>query len=131
MRGRSHLKIPSQSSLCTFRNTIDNVHSVSGANTIAQELGKSVSHEIVLVSPQMRGQTTGSTEIYVQTVSEDGLSFYATKDDFMNRKFIMQEMHQDFVDGENDWDKPFEQDPFYNPSSDATILGFANVYIAR
>jgi len=99
---------------------------------MARELGKDVTHEIVLVSPQMRGRSDGLTEIYVQSVNENGTSFYATKDDFMNRKFIMQEMHQDYIDGEADWDMPFEQDPFYNPQiTSGTILGFANVYMAR
>lgn len=98
---------------------------------MARELSKDVTHEIVLVSPQMRGRTDGLTEIFVHSVSDSGNSFYATKDDFMNRKFIMQEMHQDFIEGEPDWDKPYPQDPFYNSSDPCTILGFANIYIAR
>ena len=44
---------------------------VSGANSMARELGKDVHSEIVLVSPQMRGRKDGATEIYVQTTNED------------------------------------------------------------
>ena len=107
--------------------------SVSAANSMSRELGKRVRHELVLVSPQMRGQSGGQTEIFVHTVGLDNpeLSFFASKDEFMNRKFVMQEMHQDFLDGEVTWDKEFEDDPFFNSLTNASLLGYAHVYIAR
>ena len=49
----------------------------------------------------------------------------------MNRKFAMQEIHQDFLDGEAEWNRPYEEDPFFNSTNPYTILGFANVYLAR
>ena len=107
--------------------------SVSAANSMSRELDKRVRHELVLVSPQMRGQSGGQTEIFVHTVGLDNpeLSFFASKDEFMNRKFVMQEMHQDFLDGEVSWDKDFEDDPFFNNLTNASLLGYAHLYIAR
>ena len=36
---------------------------------------------------------------------KSGSEFMFSRADFLDRKFLMQEMYQNFQDGEKDWDK--------------------------
>ena len=46
---------------------------------------KDVRFEIVLVGPQLRGESSGIPEIYVQVVTGDKAPFYMRENNFMNR----------------------------------------------
>eukprot|EP01137_Pigoraptor_chileana_P032730 Opistho-2@22590 len=46
---------------------------------------------------------------------------------FLNRKFIMQEMYQNYVEGD-EWDQPQEKDPFWEPSDMEQLIGSVHVY---
>lgn len=47
----------------------------------------------------------------------------------MNRYYGMQEMYQNFADGDADYDLPPERDPFYEPPDSAIILGHATMFL--
>ena len=55
--------------------------------------------------------------------------YYLAREDFMDRKFEMQEIYQDFLDGMPDWNPPVEEDPFLHMADEETIIGYASVYI--
>ena len=79
---------------------------VNEANAISEELNKRVFFEIALISPQARGLKDGRTEVKVKMrnlVTEHEWMWSRNK--FLNRKYLMQEMYQNFVEGE-DWDLP-------------------------
>ena len=60
--------------------------------------------EIILVSPQARGLKEGRTEVKVKMRSlvNDGACLFA-RNDFLDRKYRMQEMYQNYIEGET-WD---------------------------
>ncbi|CAL1526285.1 unnamed protein product, partial [Lymnaea stagnalis] len=47
---------------------------------------------------------------------------------FMNRRYLIQEMYQKYLDGENISSIPKEQDPFWEPVEDV-LIGTANVFL--
>lgn len=59
----------------------------------------------MLISPQARGDKQGRTEVSVKMkdLTNDNEWLWG-KNKFVNRKFIMQEMYQNFVDGDTEWD---------------------------
>ena len=76
------------------------------ANAISAQLNKKVKFEIALISPQARGLTEGRTEVNVKMKDmKSGNEFMFSRADFLDRKFLMQEMYQNFQDGERDWDR--------------------------
>jgi len=60
--------------------------------------------EIILVSPQARGLKEGRTEVKIKMRSllNDGSCLFG-RNDFLDRKYRMQEMYQNFIEGEL-WD---------------------------
>ena len=60
--------------------------------------------EIILVSPQARGLKEGRTEVKVKMRSlvNDGACLFG-RNDFLDRKYRMQEMYQNYIEGEA-WD---------------------------
>ena len=62
--------------------------------------------EIVLLPPQARGLKDGRTEVKVKMRNLDnGYSWMWTRNQFLERKYRMQEMYQNYVEGEQ-WDLP-------------------------
>ena len=104
---------------------------VNGANKMARELQKGADYEITLVSPNLRGQSTsGLTEIWVKLQDEStGNVYYIPKAEFMNRKFEMQEMYQDYLEDNPNWNN-VANDPFLQPADQETIIGYASIYVA-
>lgn len=101
--------------------------------------------EIVLVSPEMRGLTSGLTEvtplftsmirsfpfqiwIKVHNVSEDTY-FLWEKSRFMNRYYGMQEMYEAKQDGSEEWNMPKERDPFYEPPDSPVFIASSVVFL--
>lgn len=62
--------------------------------------------EIVLVSPQARGHKEGRTEVKVKMrhLTTDHAWLWTTNQ-FLDRKYRMQEMYQNYVEGE-EWQLP-------------------------
>ncbi|VDM51050.1 unnamed protein product [Toxocara canis] len=85
-------------------NLLPNVYR---ANSMSKELKRNVNFEIALVAPEARGLTDGLTEIWIKVHdSVDDTYFMWEKNRFMNRYYGMQEMYQNFVEGDTDWDVP-------------------------
>lgn len=62
--------------------------------------------EIVLLPPQARGLKDGRTEVKVKMRNLDnGYSWMWSRNQFLERKYRMQEMYQNYVEGEQ-WDLP-------------------------
>lgn len=102
---------------------------ISETNAMAEELKKKVKFEILLISPQARGLKEGRTEVKVKMKSlEDDAEWVWNRNKFLNRKFLMQEMYQNYVEGE-DWDLPQEKDPFWEPDDAEVFIGSAHVYL--
>ena len=62
--------------------------------------------EIILLPPQARGLKDGRTEVKVKMRNLDnGYAWMWNRNQFLERKYRMQEMYQNYVEGEQ-WDLP-------------------------
>ncbi|XP_046565118.1 LOW QUALITY PROTEIN: kinesin-like protein KIF28P [Haliotis rubra] len=95
---------------------IELMPSVEECNSISEELDKKMKFELMIVSPEARGQLKGRTEVMIKVVNlETKHEWIWPREKFLNRKFLMQEMYENFQDGEENWDVPQDQkerDPF-------------------
>ncbi|KAL5006291.1 hypothetical protein ScPMuIL_015097 [Solemya velum] len=97
---------------------------VNEANAMSEELDKKVKFDIALVSPQARGVRDGRTEVMVKMKNlGNGNEWMWDRNKFTNRKFLMQEMYQNFIDGDDDWDLPQDKDPFWEPADIPQLIG--------
>lgn len=102
---------------------------ISETNAMAEELGKKVKFEIMLVSPQARGLREGRTEVKVKMKStNEDAEWIWDRNKFLNRKFLMQEMYQNYVEGD-EWDLSQERDPFWEPFNAEVQIGSAQIYL--
>lgn len=90
------------------------------ANSISEELDQKVKFELLVVAPHNRGVDKGTTEVFVKMRDlESCLTWVWSRQQFINRKFLMQEMYEDHQEG-----KPFarEKNPFIeDPNTDVLI----------
>ncbi|XP_064648285.1 kinesin-like protein KIF28P isoform X2 [Lineus longissimus] len=99
------------------------------ANAMSEELDKKVKFECALISPQARGLREGRTEVKVKMVNmETGNEWMWDRIKFINRKYLMQEMYQNYVQG-GEWDVPRDQDPFWEPVDTDLLIGSVHVYL--
>uniref|UniRef100_A0A914YMR1 Kinesin-like protein n=1 Tax=Panagrolaimus superbus TaxID=310955 RepID=A0A914YMR1_9BILA len=106
---------------------LPNVHR---ANSMAKELKKPVKFEIILNAPEARGLSEGLTEIFIKVYNTaEDTTFMWDKNRFTNRYYGMQEMYQNYVDGDSDYNLPPERDPFYEPPDSTIILGHASMFL--
>lgn len=103
---------------------------INEANAMSEELDRKVAFEPVLVSPQARGEKDGRTEVKVKMrdLTNDN-EWVWDKNKFINRKFIMQEIYQNFVDGDPDWNVSKEKDPFWEDSNTDVLIGSVHLYL--
>ncbi|XP_054154280.1 kinesin-like protein KIF28P [Oppia nitens] len=112
------------------KDLLEVIPTVDEANAISEELEKFVRFEIMLVSPQFLGKPGDRTEVYVRMRNiESGQEFEWTKDEFLNRLYVMKEMYQNYESGEEDWDLPPERDPFVEDAHRECHIGTAQVYL--
>jgi hypothetical protein len=57
-----------------------------------------------------------------------GNKWVLSKNRFLNRKYMMQEMYQNYVE-DLEWDVPPEKDPFMEASETETMIGSVHVYL--
>ncbi|ELU02132.1 hypothetical protein CAPTEDRAFT_196619 [Capitella teleta] len=102
---------------------------VEEANSISEDLDKKKQFEMVLVSPEARGVLKGRTEVFVRVSDlETNHEWMWPREEFLNRKFVMQEMFQKHQAGENvDW--PTERDPFYEDPKKEIHIGSVKVWL--
>ncbi|XP_070536744.1 kinesin-like protein KIF28 isoform X2 [Ptychodera flava] len=119
----------SNEDLLLQEDLVDMLPAVEEANAISEELDKKVKFEIVVISPKARGMTSGRTEVCVKMRNLDnGLEYIWPRDKFFRRKYMMQEMYQNYQEGE-DWQLPDEKDPFTEPADLEVQIGSCNVYL--
>ncbi|XP_077993433.1 kinesin-like protein KIF28 [Glandiceps talaboti] len=119
----------SSEDLLLQEDLVDMLPAVEEANAISEELDKKITFEIVVISPKARGLASGRTEVCVKMRNmENGLEFIWPRDKFFRRKYMMQEMYQNYQEGE-DWQLPDEKDPFTEPAELEVQIGSCNVYL--
>ncbi|KAK7465940.1 hypothetical protein BaRGS_00037478 [Batillaria attramentaria] len=120
----------SKEDLLLQEDLIELLPMVNEANSMSEELDKKVKYELALVSPQARGLKEGRTEVMVKMKNlENGNEWLLDRNKFINRKYLMQEMYQNFMEGDKDWDVPKEKDPFWEPPSSDVQIGSVHVYL--
>ncbi|XP_013407574.1 kinesin-like protein KIF28P [Lingula anatina] len=103
---------------------------VNQCNAMSECLNKKRFFEIALVSPQARGLKEGRTEVMVKMKNlENGNEWMWPYDKFLNRKYKMEEMYNDFINDEKDWDEPPEKDPFEESADSAVLIGSVQVFL--
>jgi len=103
---------------------------VGEANAMSEEMNKKVKFEIVLISPRARGKKDGRTEVCVKMKDlPTGNEFVWDRNQFINRKYLMQELYQNFVE-EGSTDVPKEEDAFWEDPDSEVLIGSVHVYIA-
>ncbi|KAJ8309792.1 hypothetical protein KUTeg_011657 [Tegillarca granosa] len=60
--------------------------------------------------------------------TENGNYWMWDRNKFINRKFIMAEMYQNYLE-EDDWDLPQDKDPFWEPADTEILLGTVHVHL--
>ncbi|XP_033111082.1 kinesin-like protein KIF28P [Anneissia japonica] len=120
----------SKEELLLQEDLIEIVPMVSEVNAMSEELKKNVRFQIALISPKARGLKNGHTEVMIIMKNiENENEFLWNKDKFLNRRYLMQEMYQDFVEGDKDWDREKEMDPFWEPPDTEIVVGNAHIYL--
>nr|XP_006817089.1 PREDICTED: kinesin-like protein KIF28P-like [Saccoglossus kowalevskii] len=103
---------------------------VSEANAMSEELDKKVRFEIAIVAPAVKGLKHGRTEVNVVIRNlENGTEFMWQRNKFLNRKYMMQEMYQNYMEGDSDWDVEKEKDPFWEPPETEALIGYVHLYL--
>jgi len=96
---------------------------VNEANAISQELDKKVSFEVTVVSAKARGLSEGRPEPYVVMKDlQTGVEYLWPKAKFINRKYVMDEMYENYEDGD-DWQLEDEKDPFTESRDVESLIG--------
>jgi len=102
---------------------------VENANSISEDLDKKMKFELMVVSPEARGELSGRNQVMVRVVNmETKHEFVWTREKFLNRKYVMQEMYQNFTDGE-EWDVPKEKDPFDEDYNTEIHIGSVKIWM--
>ncbi|CAL1536203.1 unnamed protein product [Lymnaea stagnalis] len=93
-------------------DVLDLMPAIDNANSISEDLDKKMKFELMVVSPEARGELTGRTQVMIRVINlETKHEWVWSREKFLNRKFVMQEMYQNYLDGD-EWDLPKEKDPF-------------------
>lgn len=103
---------------------------VEELNNISDELDKKIHFEIIMITPEKRGEVGGNTKVEVKVNNlVDKTVFYWDKNTFQSRRFEIQDMYNNFKMKDKNWDLVQEKDPFYqNPETTKTVIGVATFY---
>ncbi|XP_064610352.1 kinesin-like protein KIF28 [Liolophura sinensis] len=105
---------------------------VSEVNAVSEELNKHKSFEVVLISSVaqegMYGANQGTKVMVKMKNLLNANTWLWERGKFMNRRYLIQEMYQKYLDGEDVLKIPREQDPFWEPPEDV-LIGTANVFL--
>ncbi|XP_071502786.1 kinesin-like protein KIF28P [Diadema antillarum] len=120
----------SKDELLIQEDLVELIPHVSEANAMSEELKKRVRFEIALISPTARGAKHGRTEVSICMKNVDNENeFLWSRNKFLNRKYLMQEMYQNFTDGDKYWDVEQDRDPFWEPPDTEVMIGCVHVYL--
>ncbi|XP_078336846.1 kinesin-like protein KIF28 isoform X12 [Crassostrea virginica] len=112
---------------------------VSEVNAVSEELNKQKSFEVVLISAaaQEGGDVTqsqasnqqGEKRVTVKMKNLlNGNTWLWERGKFITRRYLIQELYQKFLDGEDVSNIPKEQDPFWEPTEDV-LIGTSNLFL--
>lgn len=104
---------------------------VGEANAVSEELDKKMAFEVVLISgaAQGGGGDKGGTKVSVKMKNLINENIWLwDRGKFTNRRFLMQDLYQRWLDGEDISKVPKEEDPFWEPPEDV-LVGTANVFL--
>lgn len=104
---------------------------VSEVNAISEELNKHRSFEVVLISSaaQEYGSNAGTKVMVKMKNLLNGNTWLWERGKFMNRRYLIQDLYQRFLDGDKSVLKiPKEEDPFWEPPEDV-LIGTCNVFL--
>ncbi|ELT99958.1 hypothetical protein CAPTEDRAFT_223727 [Capitella teleta] len=106
---------------------------VSEVNAVSEELDKHRTFEVVLVSAAAQEGALGTqkgTKVMVKMKNLlNGNTWLWERGKFMNRRFLVQDLYQRWLDGDEDVQKiKKEEDPFWEPTEDV-LIGNANVFL--
>ncbi|XP_060573553.1 kinesin-like protein KIF13A [Ruditapes philippinarum] len=115
----------------TEQDYVQVLQMVGDANSMATELKKGVKFEMISTTPDARGQKDGNLEILIQMIALDGSGndWMWDRNKFIKRKFLMQEMYQNYIKGDPDWDVPQDKDPFWEPADLEKLIGTTKVLL--
>eukprot|EP00038_Savillea_parva_P020125 m.30478 g.30478 ORF g.30478 m.30478 type:complete len:1046 (+) comp4713_c0_seq1:156-3293(+) len=101
---------------------------ISEANAISEELSKHIEFDLVVRTGASHNLTDKSKQVMIKVTNTKSKHVWMwSKPKFINRKFLMQELYERWVDGEHiDPDK--HRDPFWDPAEDV-FLGSAYLYL--
>lgn len=103
---------------------------VSEVNAISEELNKHKNFEVILISGAAHGEG-GNAETKVMVKMKNLLNnnvWMWDRGKFINRHFLIQDLYQRFMDGEDLSQVPKEEDPFWEPPEDV-LIGTASVFL--
>ncbi|KAK2181347.1 hypothetical protein NP493_403g07034 [Ridgeia piscesae] len=105
---------------------------ITEVNAVSEELDKHRTFEVVLISAAAQeGGLNSTTGTKVMVKMKDLLTkntWLWERAKFMNRRYIMQDMYERWLDGEDISKIPKEEDPFWEPTEDV-LIGTANVFL--
>ncbi|XP_076455652.1 kinesin-like protein KIF28 isoform X2 [Babylonia areolata] len=102
---------------------------IEQANSISEDLDKKMKFDLMVVSPEARGELKGRTEVMIRVTNvETKHEWIWPRQKFMNRKYVMQEMYDNFQEGD-EWDLPPEKDPFVDDYQAEFHIGSVKVWI--
>ncbi|KAI6176971.1 Kinesin-like protein [Aphelenchoides bicaudatus] len=108
-------------------NLLPNVYR---ANAMAKELKRNVNFEIVLMAPEIRGNADGLPEILIRVNNRsDDTTFLWSKSDFFNRYYGMQEMYQNYIENDPQWNVTKDKDPFVESPESSIDVGTVTVFL--
>ncbi|XP_069810485.1 kinesin-like protein KIF28 [Dendropsophus ebraccatus] len=120
---------PDPSVLAVFHDYIKLMPLVAEANQMSEELMKDLTFELKvknLALTDSRGYDL-QKEIMVKVTNKSSQQVWIwSKSKFINRKFLMEELYQKFLDGDMTLDR--ESDPFWDPV-EAIHLGSAHIWL--
>ncbi|XP_071958666.1 kinesin-like protein KIF28 [Antedon mediterranea] len=102
---------------------------VNEVNAVSEELNKHRSFEIVLISGAAQEGKDKETEVMVKMknlLNENTWVWGRGK--FINRRYLIQELYQRFIDGEDVSDVKDNDDPFWEPPEDV-LIGTAHAFL--
>ena len=123
-----------QAKLCKDFELLEDLNTlppqVEELNNISDELDKKIHFEIIMITPEKRGEVGGNTKVEVKVNNlVDKTVFYWDKNTFQSRRFEIQDMYNNFKMKDKNWDLVQEKDPFYqNPATTKTVIGVATFY---
>lgn len=102
---------------------------VTEVNAVSEELNKYRSFELVLMSGVQQDEKDRTTKVMVKVRNLLNNNVWMwERGKFMNRRYMIQELYQQYLDGDEAYKRTEDNDPFYDPPEDV-IVGTANVFL--